>query len=465
MIGSTGDAVVDAVLANLAGGDPQAAAAARVGFESLSAGESLGAVTGHGLADFLWYQLPVKWMCPLADKLAIAAGLGALFEALGKPRYAAMCTGPATREVLSAYEQRGRGAGVKAYYQALAATGFAPPDVPGLLRWGRVMGGDEAGCYWSVAVALEQAIDAGELTPGARGWRQSAARITTEFLHRGHSEVPGTSWLQWLHTERLQRWAEARGPGRRRLAGQLADRLTTAAPVPVDAEACLAPVRWLLGHAAGAGAALTQTGNLARALVAEGCRRFDWLTLSGNPRSESDIIELMTLRELAAQMGAVRRSGRRLLLTRHGASLHTGDTESLWQAAMACLLAGDEAHAAAGETALVLLLDDDQRLDYRTLTGAVAEVMAQEGWHNQRTGTPVDSTRAAGLLGHLNGRLQLLGLEQPHRYDQPRRLTPAGRAGAHAACAPGRCAPAPSPTANDADRSRSAIRIGPPPPR
>jgi hypothetical protein len=45
-------------------------------------------------------------------------------------------------------------------------------------------------------------------------------------------------------------------------------------------------VRWLLDHAA-AGAQLTQTGNLARAIVAEGCLRFDWLTLTDNPRSES----------------------------------------------------------------------------------------------------------------------------------------------------------------------------------
>jgi hypothetical protein len=58
--------------------------------------------------------------------------------------------------------------------------------------------------------------------------------------------------------------------------------------------------------------------------VAEGCRLFDWLTLTGNPRSESDIVELWALRDWANQMGVLRRSGRRLLLSSTGTAVHTG---------------------------------------------------------------------------------------------------------------------------------------------
>jgi hypothetical protein len=68
----------------------------------------------------------------------------------------------------------------------------------------------------------------------------------------------------------------------RLLAAPLADRPVNPEPAPADADQVLAPMRWLLDHAA-EGAALTTTGNLARPLVAEGCRRFDWLTLTGNP--------------------------------------------------------------------------------------------------------------------------------------------------------------------------------------
>ena len=49
-----GDPAVEAVLADLARVDADMAAAARAGYGSLTWGEGLTAVTGHGLADFLW---------------------------------------------------------------------------------------------------------------------------------------------------------------------------------------------------------------------------------------------------------------------------------------------------------------------------------------------------------------------------------------------------------------------------
>ena len=178
-------------------------------------------------------------------------------------------------------------------------------------------------------------------------------------------------------------------------------------------------------------APLTQTGNLARAIVAEGCRRFDWLTLTGNPRSESDIVELWTLRDLAKQMGVIRRSGRTLLLSTTGKAIHAGDTDTLWQATMSCLAGPADGEAAAAEIALMLLLETP--LTYQDLNQAVAQALAEEGWRSQHTGQPLASDQAASLLGSLRRRLDLLSLTTKNRLGAPTQLTDAGRRAAHTA--------------------------------
>jgi len=430
MAESTGYPAVDLALADITARSPEAAEAALAGFEALTWGEGPDAITGHGLADFLWYQLPLKWMCDLDDKQRVAAALGDLFARLGQPRYAALCASVTTTDILAAYEQDGEAAGLKAYRAALIATGYAPPDIPNLIDWGSVMGTEEASAYWSASVALEHAINAGEFKPGKAGWRKTAQRITTEFLHSPRDEVTGATWLQWMNTERLQRWADSRGRTRRKLAGALADQLTNPALAPIDAARHLAPVQWLLDHAA-AGAPLTQTGNLARAIVAEGCRRFDWLTLTGNPRSESDIVELWTLRDLAKQMSVIRRSGRTLLLSTTGKAVHAGDTDTLWQATMSCLPGPADGEAAAAEIALMLLLD--RPLNYPDLNESVAQALAEEGWRSQHTDQPITSDHTASLLGELRRRLDLLNLTATKRLGEATKLTDAGRRAAHTA--------------------------------
>lgn len=428
---STGDARVDAALAALAGEDPGAADAARAGFEALSFGEGMSAVTMHALADFLWHRLPARWRCDVAQKFRIADALGRLFSRVGKVRYAAMCHSPATGAILAAYHRHGEAAGFSAYRKALAATGVQPPDVPGGLAWGSVLGTEEAVAYWSASRALERAIESGELVPGVRGWRRTALEITTRFLDRPHPQVPGTTWRLWLQTERLEQFTETGGPTRTRLARAVADTLVNPLPAPAGAAQRLAPLRWLLDLAAD-GAPLTANGTLARALVADGCRRFDWLTPTGNPRSEYDIPELVTLRELVRQMGSVRRSGRRLLLSRHGATLHTAGDDDLWESTMSHLLDPGDGEAAAGELALMLLLAGT-RLSYQEFNTAVAAALAEEGWCGGGTGQPVGADHAASLLAPLRRRLWLLDLQADRGLGEPAVLNEAGRAAAHTA--------------------------------
>lgn len=425
------DDQAEAALSGLERTDRDAAQAARSAYESLTGGQGSDVITGHGVADFLWYQLPTKWACDLAEKLFIARALGELFARLDMPWYAALCLADSTADIIATYERHGRGAGVKAYRSALASSGLQPPDLPGALVWGSVMGLEEAAAYWSASAALEQAIAAGKLRPGTSGWRRAAVQITTDFLDSQHDDVTGTTWLQWVHTERLQRFAESRATARARLAEPLADALVNPLPVPDDADEVLTPMRWLLNHTAD-GAALTATGNLTRPLVAEGCRLFDWLTLTGNPRSESDIVELGTLRDWAAQMGVVRRSGRQLLLSTIGRNVRAGGAPALWRATMDALLGPTDAEAAAGETALMLLLTDGP-YGYGQLNVAVAEVLVGEGWRNERDGEPISPDQAAGLLATLRRRLDLLGLTSRERLGTPAALTITGRVAAHTA--------------------------------
>jgi hypothetical protein len=431
MAKTTDDKRVDAALAAFARLDSAGSRAARAAFDSVTAGEGLSALTAHGLADFLWYQLPLKWLVDLDERLFTTRALGELFRRLDQPRYQAMCTSPDTERILTTYEYQGRAAGLKAYRAALDATGLRPADIPGLIEWGSVMGLDESSAYWSASRALEGAIDAGQLRPGSAGWRKTANRITAEFLDSSHDDLTGTTWLQWMNAERLEHWADSRGLTRSRLANSIMDRLTSALPVPSDAAEHVAPVQWLLDHAAG-GAPLTQAGYLASAIVVEGCDRFNWLTFGRRPRSESDVLELVALRELVQQMKAVRRSKRELVLSSAGKVLQSAGTARLWEATMSCLAGPGHAEAAAAEIALMVLIEG-KPVSYEQLTATVAEALGEEGWRSERTGD-MTADHAARLVSNLRWRLDVLRLvANQELLGEPLMLTSTGQVAAHTA--------------------------------
>lgn len=84
------DVIVEAALARLWVESPRLAQNAQAAFDSLTWGEGLGSISARSVADFLWYQLPTKWLCELDEQLEIAVALGRLFELVDLPRYQAM---------------------------------------------------------------------------------------------------------------------------------------------------------------------------------------------------------------------------------------------------------------------------------------------------------------------------------------------------------------------------------------
>jgi hypothetical protein len=214
-------------------------------------------------------------------------------------------------------------------------------------------------------------------------------------------------------------WTQLAGgdPSRadRRLGAKpLAARLADPIPLPAAADHALDPLGWLL-DAAAAGLPLTQKGNLARAVVIEAVNRFDWHPLPNPPRGEDDVFELWALRELARDLGAVRRSGRRLLATRTGRTL-TADRVALWRAIVT-------------EVALAVLLDGQPHAQ-ATLIERVGAAAAGEGWHDRATGQPPDPEAVRAQWYGLLRTLKVLSLAEEGGDWRARTvtLTPVGQA-------------------------------------
>ena len=207
--------------------------------------------------------------------------------------------------------------------------------------------------------------------------------------------------------ERVEEWARSRGQARRALVEPLSARLRGGpVAVPTGAAEAVAPLRWLLARA-GEGIALTQKGNLARPVVVEAVERFGWQPLPNPPRGEDDVFELWVLRDLARDLGAVRRSGRRLVATRVGRAL-AGDAEALWRAVAGRLGGGDDFGAIVTELVLALLLDVGEIVEAELVERVHAAVVG-EGWHDRVTGRPpnpeamrrqiAEPLRLLGVLG------------------------------------------------------------------
>jgi hypothetical protein len=347
---------VERVLAEMLGADRELGHHARGVYETLTWGEGLERIDQNAVQYFAWYTLPVKWIVPDGDQTKVLQAAAELFDRVGLARYAEVFRSETTARVHAAYA-RSHEAGVAEFRRAEKASGLDPPDLDDF-AWGRYMSPDEAASRLQAARSLEEAIGAGRLTPGGRGWKTEAIAVTAEVLDGPHPTLPGQTRRSAIVTERLHTWierVERRCPTLYDLRSRHANRLLHPIPAPADLEERMEPITWLLDEI-GDGVTLTAAHYLPTALVAEAFERFDWQeTWPFRPRSEVDLVPLHELHDLLRRARTVRRRGRNLHVTSRWQAMRH-DTEAVWRA-VAAALSGSDWDQAVAEVYTLLLAD------------------------------------------------------------------------------------------------------------
>lgn len=310
--------VADAIVARLSARDRELGEDARAAVEWLTGfdgDEVPAAFSRRELQLFLWYQLPKKWLMRSAEQLAVAEALACFFDQVGVEAapLAELCRSTQTAEMI-----RTHGKNLAA---ALERSGLEPPDTP-LLAWSAFMSIEESLEYDLVAARLEDAVDAGELVPGAKGWRQRQTELVEQYLT--NADESGTVPLARIHAARRHNWLDlpGRGPDERDLLERALATTVVSQPAAADA---IEPLLWLLDELA-KGVKLTQTGALPRALVRTAVDRYpDWWDPAtvGPPYQEAELYPLGVLHDLVDQLKLVRRQRLTLQLTPKGRARRT----------------------------------------------------------------------------------------------------------------------------------------------
>lgn len=423
---------VDAAVARVQGRDEGFGAIAQHVADAMTAGEGIEVLHQAGVQEFLWYSVPKRF--PPEDWDDAIAAAAAVFDELGLDRYAGIARSETTAGLLDAW-LAGRSTWRRKFGAAMRASGVEPLDTD-VLAWGTVFGPDENRARGAVERALEAAIVAGELVPSARRWKDTAAAITRATLTAPLDLPPGQTLATLVTTERAEHWvraAQGRDDPRPAAWRERAVRQVLG-PVepPDDAADVVAPVAWLLRHAAD-GIELTQSLYIARPLVLEAAETFGWWEWDKPPRSEVDLLPLVDVREVATDRRWIRRDRRRLVATTEGKRL-AGDSGALWHA-LALTLGGSHAFdQTVGELLGHRLLEgpatDDELVD------AVRSGASALGWQT-RSGPLTDrETQSAVFDRRRWWRLLRVIDEDPGEWDADARrsvrartsgLTPAGR--------------------------------------
>jgi len=350
VVGQTGRMMTEAeALQTLAREDPAVADDARAALRWLTSGGGLETISLLRLQEFLWFVLPTSWPVQASGHVAVARALARLLTLAGMERYGDVCASAETEQIIEAYAS-GHDDGIAAYSKALAASHAAPPDTD-LLAWSTAMGPEERAAYGACAAAIEIAVAARELRVGVSGWKTKRIALVE---------------------------------------------------------------RWLLQHA-DAGLRLTARHYVAPALVGEAAGMFGWGGPSSGARhQELDVYPLHTLRGMAQhEMGAVRRSGTSLVLTRTG-RLMAEDAAVRWHIGTAALIGPDDGPdpdftVAVREAALLMVTLDDEPVSYEELAGRLTELHAAEGWMSRSGGSLASAISSEiHVLKHRLRALQLL---------------------------------------------------------
>jgi hypothetical protein len=435
-VGQTGRMMTEAeALQTLAREDPAVAEDAKAALRWLTSGGGLEVISLLRLQEFLWCVLPTSWPASSSGHIAVARALARLLTLAGMERYGDVCASEQTERIIAAYAD-GHDHGVAAYSKALATSHAAPPDTD-LLAWSSAMGQQERAAYDACAAAIELAVAAGDLRVGVSGWKTKRSALVERWLTRP-TEEPGTdTWLSRISAERIDEWAHGHPGERAQMARRVVPQLLEPPVLPGEP---LPTLRWLLHHA-DAGLRLTARHYIAPALVAEAARMFGWGTTPGGPgvagaagaagaaakrHQELDVYPLHTLRGLAQhEMGAVRRSGTSLVLTRTG-RLMADDAAVRWHIGTAALIGPDDGPdpdftVAVREAALLIATLHDGPVGYEELTSRLTELHAAEGWTSRSGSSLAGAIRAeVHVLRHRLRSLQLL--------DEPTTAGPLGLA-------------------------------------
>ncbi len=416
------DDLAGPALARLQAEDRSAAKLAAVAVGFVTEGGRVQSITQQRIQRFLWEELPKIRGAKLDAKLVIAESLARLLDLLEMPRYAEICRSGANAGILRAFDQERAGA-QGAVLAADSSSGIRPPDLPDLV-WGAFAGEWESEVFAELSQMLEMAVAAGDLKPGARGWKVRQRELVLERLDSPRAELGGRTPRQMVQAERIEHWTGSRSnPARHELVRTVSDRLMEAEPLHAEPDT-FPNLCWLLEKLAG-GLPLTQTGNLGRAFVHEAAPRFGW-DLPGLPRHEDDLFNLHFTREFTRRAGLVRRQGRKLLLTSRGRAA-LADRAELWRAAAAHLLPSEVFDATVGELALVRLLEN-RELSWAQLVSQIRPAV-QVGFRTSAGGPPTDDdvSWALGETLRLCRVFDLLAVGG-ERMDRPYGLKDKGRA-------------------------------------
>ena len=436
-MGQTGRMMTEAeALQTLAREDPAVAEDAKAALRWLTSGGGLEVISLLRLQEFLWCVLPTSWPASSSGHIAVARALARLLTLAGMERYGDVCASEQTERIIAAYAD-GHDHGVAAYSKALATSHAAPPDTD-LLAWSSAMGQQERAAYDACAAAIELAVAGGDLRVGVSGWKTKRATLVERWLTRP-TEEPGTDTpLTRSSAERIYEWAHGHPGERAQMARRVVPQLLEPPVLPGEP---LPTLRWLLHHA-DAGLRLTARHYIAPTLVGEAAGMFGWGAAAGGANhpgdaagatgaaakrhQELDVYPLHTLRGLAQhEMGAVRRSGTSLVLTRTG-RLMADDAAVRWHIGTAALIGPDDGPdpdftVAVREAALLIATLHDGPVGYEELTSRLTELHAAEGWTSRSGSSLAGAIRAeVHVLRHRLRALQLL--------DEPTTAGPLGLA-------------------------------------
>jgi hypothetical protein len=416
----------------LDGAEPVRAALESLGWD----GEGTLRLRRYDVQRFLWYTLPRKFIAPLEQKREVAESLAVILEQLGgrAANYAAICRDPRTRELLRAWGADDPAAWEQ-FHALMADSGLEPPDTD-LLSWGQVMGLDEASAREQIVTALEEAIEAGTLTPHARGFARMRSQVVDAALQAPLLGGDGDSRIDAIHAERLGHWlgrdTPRAGSDRRLILAPVAELIESVPPSidPAEARMAVTPALWLLERGSD-GIALTQTGALNRALVREAAERFPgWWdgAIYGPPHQEADLVLLEELHHEVRHLRLLRRTGRRLLITSRGRHM-LADPPGLLSALARDLLTGADFRAACAELVVALLLAGYQADWSEPLAEAIQPTINAAGWRSN--GEPPDVRAIAWTISDFIRPATACGLieiqDRSPRSREPLAITRAGR--------------------------------------